>query len=716
MYSPTVIQRTLDDFEAREGWRPQPHSLGQVEEFIDYIDRIVQIEKTQSSRYIDFKSDIRLTERRKAEIKKFITNEQFMCFCDSEYWETRYAYVVDEAGNVFKFKNRKSQEVFDKVLIPFDETQVEIALFCMKSRQVGITTKTALKFLHRLLFIPNTTAVMASVKARTSLLVESKISICEDRQPWWLIPGKTVMKTTAPQWANGSKLSIQSGSQNVGINQGDTAQCVHITELADIPNPKKTLEEGLFPSVHSTRQTFFVMEGTGDDATSWQADKWRYYKANWGKGGRFMPVFISWPCASDLYPPPDWLRGHPVPEAWNPLEETKRMRNEAELYIRSTDYLSRIMGASWAMPKEQAWFWETKYREALGSHTLKTLYTQFPVTDIQALQSKNDRVFSDDTIAEFDSRRTKQYQAYAVTGQSVLIGDNDEPYEPSSDEVDYEKKRIRVQWRTKSGQMLYWELVPLKDFDDTDDRQTFNKLLVFHEPEKGADYSEGIDTADGLGNPDEDRSVCTVARNRYGNQRDETVAQFVSLNVNAPQMVSIAACMGAWYGQWGEEGSAGTKDPRGVKFIIEQRERYGDDCQLQLKLMGFFYHHKMQQYDHKETHENDSKILGWRSNFWSRPMLTTRFVDAVTNGWYKVNSPMTLRQLSTYVRRTSGTGKTKLDHESGFHDDNIMSEAMCYFTRHWGEADAARHQLKYRGTHEDMPPLNLEWAENVITV
>src|ERR1700679_1153231 len=138
MYSPVIIQKTLDDFEIHNNWRPRPHTLAEVEEFKDYIDRIVQIEKTQTSRYIDFRSDIRLTERRKNEIRKFITNEQFMCFADSEYWETRYAYGVDEAGNVFKFKNRASQEVFDKVLIPFDEAQVEIALFCMKSRQVGI--------------------------------------------------------------------------------------------------------------------------------------------------------------------------------------------------------------------------------------------------------------------------------------------------------------------------------------------------------------------------------------------------------------------------------------------------------------------------------------------------------------------------------------------------------------------------------------------------
>jgi hypothetical protein len=715
MYSPNVVQKTLDDFAVREGWEPRPHSLGQVEEFSEYINKIIRIEKTQTSRYIDFKPDVRLTEKEKKAIRRFIRNEQFLCFASSNYWETRYAWIGDEAGNIFKFSNRKSQDVFDRVLEPFDELQVAIELFCMKSRQVGITTKAALKFLHRLLFIPHTQSVMASVKARTSALVARILDVCWQRQPFWLVPGQISAKASTPQWANGSILSIQSGSQGVGIAQGWTPQLVHITELADIPNPKKTLEEGLFPAVHSTRKTFFVMEGTGDDSTSWQADKWRYYKANWGKGGRFMPMFIPWPCATDLYPEPDWLKNHPVPYPWEPIPETRRMKAEAELYIRSTDYLARIMGVRWEMPKEQAWMWETKYREALASHTLRTLYTQYPVSDMQALQSKNDLVFSSDTILEINSRREKIYQAYAVTGQSVLIGQDDKPYEPPAEEIDYDKERIRVSWKTKGGQMLYWELVPLKEFADTEDFPAFNKLLVFRPPEEKCDYSIGIDTADGLGNPDEDRSVASVMLNRQGNHRDEETAQFVSNNVNAPQMTSIAACLASWYGQWSESRS-GTRDPRGVKFIIEQRERYGDDCQFQLKLMGFFYHHQFQQYDHKDVHGTESKILGWRSNFWSRPMLVTRFMDAVTNGWIKVNSPMSVRQLSTWVRKTSKTGRTKLEHESGFHDDNLMSLAMAYFTRHSHEADAMRHQAKYRSAEDDTPPLNLEWAENRITI
>src|SRR5208282_5733250 len=353
MYSPVVIAKTIDAFEAQNGWRPAYHSIPEVDEFNAYIDSLVVVEKNNVNKYIDFKPGLRLTERRKNEIRKWVVNEQYLCFADSAYWESRYGWICDDKNEIFRFKPRKSQEIFHKILEPFDENQYAIELFCIKSRQVGITTAAAMKFLHRLLFIPNTQAVMASVKTTSSELIGRMLDVCWDRQPFWLGPMKTSTKVATPQWANGSILSIQSGSQAMGIAQGWTPTCIHVSEIADIPRPKKVLEEGLFPAAHSSRKLFFVLEGTGGDSTSWQADKWRYYKANWGKGGRFMCMFITWPCASDLYPQPDWLRQHPVPEAWRPLDETKRMQRKAELYIRSTDYLARIMGPGWSMPPEQ---------------------------------------------------------------------------------------------------------------------------------------------------------------------------------------------------------------------------------------------------------------------------------------------------------------------------------------------------------------------------
>jgi hypothetical protein len=501
----------------------------------------------------------------------------------------------------------------------------------------------------------------------------------------------------------------------MGIAQGWTPTCIHCSEIADVPRPKKVFEEGLFRAVHSSRKLFFVMEGTGGDSTSWQADKWRYYKSNWDKGGRFMPVFITWPCASDLYPQPDWVRQHPIPEMWEPMEDTKRMQRKAELYIRSTDYLARVMGGNWKMPREQAWWWECNYREALASHTVKVWLSQMPVSDDEALQSKNDRVFDDEMIEVVSARSDKAYDVYAVTGKSFLVGQTDQPYEPAPEWIDYDRPRIPVSWRCTGGQVVSWELVPLKDIDDEDDTEYFNKLLVFHYPKEGEDYSIGIDTADGLGKPDEERTALEVIHSRSGNNCDVQVAEFVSINVNPPQAVSPAALLGAWYGQWWD-GRAHTKDPRGAKYCIEQRARYGDDCQFQLKLMGFNYHHLFVRYDDKKVELHKSNKHGWFSNVWSVPILNNRFTDAINGGWLRVNSPMAIRQLETWMRKISQSGKSKLEHETRCFDDNLRALAQAYFTRHSQDVLTARQQARYKPVDVEKPPISYEYCENTITI
>jgi hypothetical protein len=100
-------------------------------------------------------------------------------------------------------------------------------------------------------------------------------------------------------FANGSLLSVQSGNQATGIAQGWTPTCVHVSEIGDIPNPKKTIEEGLLRAAHSTHKLFLVLEGTGNGNTGWQADKWRSAKEDYPLGkSRLRPIFINWPMAS----------------------------------------------------------------------------------------------------------------------------------------------------------------------------------------------------------------------------------------------------------------------------------------------------------------------------------------------------------------------------------------------------------------------------------
>ena len=706
MYSPRITERVLDDFAMREGWRPEPHSREEIEEFTRYIDSITEITRTERNTYLDIKEGIKITERRKKEIRRWMTNEKFLCFADARYFIDRYAWICNESNDIFKVQLRQGQEIFLQCIEQFDEEQTAIEVFVMKSRQVGISTLIVLLFIHRLLFVPHTQGVMASVDAGKSELLSRMLDTCWDRLPFWLTPEKTVTKAKKPEWSNGSVMSIQSGKQAVGIAQGWTPTLIHISEVADIPYPEKTLEEGLFRAAHSTAKLFFALEGTGSDPTSWQSKKWKYYLENWGKGGRFLPVFIPWACAPDLYPEKDWLRKHPIPEGWVALDETKRMRARAEVYIRNAPSLSRVMGTNWQMSREQMWFWDCNWREALASNTTKVWLAQMASTPSEAMQGKHDLVFSDDVIEVASERRQKTYDAYAITGHSVRFGQNDEEYQPDPELIDYSKPRIPVSWKGKDGHIHQWELVPLKEFDDSSDESAFDKLLIFDHPKPGRNYALGIDTADGLGMPDEDRTVISGAENRTGNARDEQVCEFVSLHLNPAQAVPIAACIAAYYGQW-EGGRAGTKDPRGVKFCIEQRDRPGDDCQFQLKLMGFIWHHVFSRIDQKQsTDKNRGNQLGWLTNFWSRPWLTNKFVDAVIGGWYKPNSPMLIRQMAGWVRKVDGQGRSRMDHQSGGHDDCIFGASLSYMTAHSHEALMSRQSTKYANP-DDIPPLNL---------
>jgi hypothetical protein len=702
MYSQRIIQSNLAEFELRNGWMPVYHSLGQVEEFKHYIDSLIKMESNSRSSYITLIKTI--SQKRKEEIRRWIENEQVLCALDSEYFESRYAYVCDEGGTIFKFKNRKSQEVYDSVIAGFDELQVAIRLLVLKARQVGITTKTALKFLQRMLFIPHTQAVMASVQSDKSELIGRILNTAYDRCPWWLVP----QRLPKGAFSNGSVLSIQSGMQATGIAQGWTPTLIHVSELADIPKPKKVIEEGLLRATHATKNLFMVFEGTGGGNTGWLAETWRAAKEDFPKGLHDLcPVFIPWPMATDLYPEAAWLRQFPVPENfYNRREEvTRKHVLRCELYIRNTPYLAKVAGAQWRMPIEQQWFWQFNYLKACKNHSQKIWLAQMPADDFEALTGIHDSVFDLETIQEIEDHvydlqspskeRKRPIQAYAITGDSI-----DDGFEPAESNIDYDKAHIRVTWCSHRGQTYTWVLVPLKPVDEELETDSFDKLLVFEEPKRGYDYSIGIDTADGLGKEDEDRSCLSVTRNRFNDEFDYQVAELVSNRINSAQIVGFAACVAAWYGE-------NTRDPRGVKFCVEQITRPGDTCQHQLKLMGFHYHHKPRRYDSKKIKDNSSKKEGWYSNVWSVPILMTRFTEAVNGGWYRPASKWLIEELKTLERHVAAGRASKLEHRSGQHDDRVRAAAQSFFTAHDFDVLAERAQKRYALPQDKGPPLSL---------
>ncbi len=353
----------------------------------------------------------------------------------------------------------------------------------------------------------------------------------------------------------------------------------------------------------------------------------------------------------------------------------------------------------------------------MASHSEKTYLAQNAITDDDAFQSKFDLVFQDETIEITTKNREKNYAAYFIAGKTIIVGSEMKPFEPPAEEIDYDGERIQLHWEANDGNKYDWELIPCLPFDDSDDTRCFDKLLVFEPPKEGADYSEAIDTADGLNLPNEDRSSLTVLLHpKNANQRDVGVAQFTSIRVNPAQMSRIAACVAVLFGTDGN-GNVTSANPMVMQFIIEQIRKTGDECQNQLIIMGFYDHHVMHFYDDKGGFDpSKGTKLGWRTSRWSRPLLLNRFVDAVNLGWLKINDPITIRQLKTFIRREKA-GQSEMGHETGQHDDGIFSHAMAWTRGHDLDSMAAKLGSWFAQNKSDTEQeIDMGWAEQVLTI
>ena len=431
-------------------------------------------------------------------------------------------------------------------------------------------------------------------------------------------------------------------------------------------------------------------------------DYWRDSKKNWPLGkSRMCPVFIPWPMATDLYPEEAWLRKFPVPGGFESekLAATKKHVARCESFIRNTPYLANVVGKDYRMPIEQQWFWEFEYRQAKERHTLQKFAARMPADDFEALTGVHDSVFDIETTERIDTDiyeviessdfgedkkvRKAPLLAYGITGHSIQ-----EKFNPDSSIIDWDREAIRITWVSNRGERYDWEMIPLLAVNEDVEAETMDKLLVYEEPKEGEEYSCGIDTAHGLGKEDEDRTCISLTKKGVNAGYDEQVAEYTSNKLSPAQTVPFAACIAAWYGKK-------NKDPRGVKFAIEQTMGPGDICQNQLKIMGFNHHIKSFRLYAKKIKDEQKNREGFYSNSVTVPILMDFYTEAVDGGWYKPKSKWHIEELKTLERHVKDGGKDRMEHRQGQHDDRVRAAAMSYVAFHTYDDLAARSQRRY---------------------
>lgn len=309
--------------------------------------------------------------------------------------------------------------------------------------------------------------------------------------------------------------------------------------------------------------------------------------------------------------------------------------------------------------------------------------------DYEALIGENDSVFDWDSINAIEKRRKRTMDAFGILGEGIA-----EKHEPSPYAVDGKAQRYSTNWKTPREERLEWIFMPLRSEDIEQPKfDPLKKLIIYEYPEKGADYSIGCDTGTGVGG---DRTIISVAKTGREADSDIQVAEFSSDDITNVEIYAWVAAIASFYGQHMDEG----KTP---KICIEQRRKYGDTCQHQLKLMGMNRHHEFVEYD-KKTLRPKSSIngrQGWYTNAWSRPMLLGMFKYAVENGWYEVNSRWLLEEIEGFEQQMTTSGKTRMDHVTGKHDDRIFAAAMAYFCLHDLDCMVERAKKKYNAPEEE---------------
>ncbi len=708
MYSQDIVNERLSLARDEFNFTPEYHSVSEVDAFEQHLRDTGHYTYDDSGRPSGV-ANLAPDDR------QWMVNEQVLCQCDAAYFLTRYAYVKNEQNIIERFHFRIPQRLLFDIICELESMRASVEIILLKARQLGMSTLIEFLVAHRIIFSYGVNAIIGSADQQKTSLMVNMLFLCYDMCPVWLRPqytrrvesdrGMLVIGSLA------SGVSFQHGSQTSGIARGTTPTIYHLSECASFTDPVKQIEAALFKAVHASPSVFGVLESTGEGDKGWWPDTWRHAKANWKhRRARLCPLFLPWFCGVDIYPTPTWLRMRPVPPEWSPNRDTRLHVAKSEIYVCSNALLEQQLveyqkrlgtydGRSWRMPREQQWFWEVSHEEAKAKDIESVFLQEMAGDDEEALQRSTESVFGHETIEVLDTQRERQYDIYGLTGQSI-----EDVHEPPPEDIDRLRERVPVRFASNKGEVYRWEFIPLRfnpPLRETEPDDASGKLFVFHPPRQGVSYSIGVDTSEGKG---QDATVISVWSVGSKGQPDVQCAEFASPYVNHVEAFSFVLSVAAYYGQYMSLGVTRWKQPY---VAIEQVAAVGDTCQLQMAKMGYSNFHRMVRYDSKRIRKAKAVKRGWFTYVWSRPILTTNFVHSAQNGWATINSPWLIEEMKHFEVHVTTSGREKLEHEEGEHDDRIFAAAMAIFCPH--DLDMLAERSKNRFVEQQLlPRLNLD--------
>jgi hypothetical protein len=622
---------------------------------------------------------------------EFIRNERLMCALDYDHWSSNYDRIRDSnTQEMVKFKRNFAQDVVNQVYCDMQARGVPIMLQGLKARQLGWTTDTSSRIEHRVLFIPNTSGVLASSDEDKTWKLAEMIERSLRVQPWWLVP------TDLNQYRSGevfleipsrnTTLGIQHGRQTSGISRGDSINCYHLSEIPDF-DPKEVsrlIDASLMKAMHPTNMTIGVLESTANGRNDYWHKRWLENQAEYfGGGGLEYPLFLPWFLGRDIYPTKGWLLGIPIPSDWQPPEFVVDHARKAREYVLSSKLLYTTLGLDWHMPLEQMWYYWKEYERAKRKDDLASFYSETPANDLEAFQSKRGAVFSIELLQSYQDKAKPPLGYYSIQGSEV-------PSElwPEDTNIDKTKPPIQVRhYYTPLDKLMVWNFIPKL----TSHPKGLQQLTIWEHPEKEYEYGVSLDGAEGKGL---DRVVLSVVRKGTPLRTAEQVAELASDTVATLEIWPVWLALLKYYSP---------VHSGNITWAMASPEmnRGGDAALMQIRTHGWpnvYIRTQLDDYSKATTTK-----LGWETTPKSRDQLIQWLLLAIKGKWAQVNSPWLIDELRDFVVGELQT-KIRLQAGVGSWDDRIFSfiiDMICLHgldvyrqsTPHWRTVEIAKAEL-----------------------
>lgn len=550
-----------------------------------------------------------------------------------------------------------------------EESKIAIAHQVLKARQLYSSTTIIHAIIHRVNFYPDVNALIASSDPDKSTKLASMAELTYNHLPFWMQATLTPPSRIGISMTFGnqnSAISIQHGNQFSGIARGTTPSVVHLSELPDFSDPENLIDAALLKAMHPSRWMYIQMESTAAEMGDWWHDTWQANMEGWPKRKTiFRPVFLPWFVGTDIYPSEADELARPVPKDWIPLEITYKHAERCKGYVRSSDYLTKYLGANWELPPRQMWYWECEYLSAKAKKGLAQFYTELPASADDAFQSRSISVFDTDTIISYQESVRIPKAVYGFEG--IDIPDR---LKPLMHQIDPNKEPLEIhpQWNISKPTNPV-RLVPLiwKGYSDDDG---LDKLYIWHWPEPESVYAMGVDVGDGIG---QDRTVIEMMRKLKMGERAAQCAEFASGYINSLDLWPLTLAIGTLFsvyrdGQYHQP-----------KAVIECRGN-GDNAQLQMKMHGWTKFHLWTRLDNRKANAHlTSQKIGWYTNVWSRAQMMDWIVKFLREQMLEINSPWFIKEMRSLSRDES---RQSFRAERGHHDDRICSMAFVLHSIH----------------------------------